>query len=84
MTRRSQQYPRELRERAVRMVAEVTPNYDLQWATRLAALDRPTLLRTSILSCDTSASADDRVPLSEGHHVRDGAVRRRRPRPFGS
>jgi putative transposase len=32
MTRRSQQYPRELRERAVRMAAEVTSNYDSQWA----------------------------------------------------
>jgi transposase len=32
MTRRSQQYPSELRERAVRMVVEVTPNYDSQWA----------------------------------------------------
>ncbi len=32
MTRRSQQYPPELRERAVRMVAEVAPNYDWQWA----------------------------------------------------
>ncbi len=32
MTRRSQQYPPELRERAVRMVAEVPPNYDSQWA----------------------------------------------------
>ena len=32
MTRRSQQYPPELRERAVRMVGEVTPNYDSQWA----------------------------------------------------
>jgi hypothetical protein len=33
MTRRSQPpYPAELRERAVRMVAEVTPNYDSQWA----------------------------------------------------
>ena len=32
MTRRSQHYPAELRERAVRMVAEVTPNYDSQWA----------------------------------------------------
>jgi transposase len=32
MTRRSQQYPPELRERAVRMVIEVTPNYDSQWA----------------------------------------------------
>jgi transposase len=32
MTRRSQHYPRELRERAVRMVAEVAPNYESQWA----------------------------------------------------
>ena len=32
MTCPSQQYPPELRERAVRMVAEVTPNYDSQWA----------------------------------------------------
>ena len=32
MTRRSQHYPPELRERAVRMVAEVMPNYDSQWA----------------------------------------------------
>ena len=27
MTRRNQHYPSELRERAVRMVFEVTPNY---------------------------------------------------------
>jgi transposase len=32
MTRRFQHYPPELRERAVRMVAEVGPNYDSQWA----------------------------------------------------
>ena len=32
MTRRLQQYPPELRERAVRMVMEVIPNYDSQWA----------------------------------------------------
>ena len=32
MTRRSQHYPPELRERAVRTVAEVTPKYDSQWA----------------------------------------------------
>src|SRR6478735_8312819 len=31
MTGRNQHYPPELRERAVRMVAEVTPNYDSQW-----------------------------------------------------
>ena len=32
MTRRSQQYPPELRERAVRMVGEVGSNYESQWA----------------------------------------------------
>jgi transposase len=32
MTRRNQLYPPELRERAVRMVFEVTPNYHPQWA----------------------------------------------------
>ena len=32
MTRRNQHYPPELSERAVRMVAEVTPNYHSQWA----------------------------------------------------
>ena|SRR6185312_8019688 len=32
MTRRNQHYPSELRERAVRMVFEVTPNHDSQWA----------------------------------------------------
>ena len=38
MTRRNQDYPPELREQAVRMVAEVTPNYDSQGQrpTRLA------------------------------------------------
>jgi transposase len=40
MTRRSQQYPRELRERAVRMVLEVTPNYDSQWAAITAVAQR--------------------------------------------
>ena len=32
MARRSSNYPQELRERAVRMVAEVTPDYPSQWA----------------------------------------------------
>jgi hypothetical protein len=30
MTRRNQYYPPEMRERAVRMTAEVTPNFDSQ------------------------------------------------------
>lgn len=32
MRYRAQPYPRQLRERAVRMVSEVTPNCDSQWA----------------------------------------------------
>ena len=40
MTRRSQQYPPELRERAVRMVVEVTPNYDSQWAAITAVAQK--------------------------------------------
>jgi len=32
VARRSSSYPPELRERAVRMVAEVTPDYPSQWA----------------------------------------------------
>jgi len=40
MTRRSQQYPLELRDRAVRMVLEVTPNYDSQWAAITAVAQR--------------------------------------------
>lgn len=32
MARRSSNYPRELRERAVRMVVEVAPEYASQWA----------------------------------------------------
>jgi transposase len=47
---RPSKYPQELRERAVRMVAEVRPDYDSQWAATSAVagklgigseLDRP-------------------------------------------
>jgi transposase len=40
MTRRSQHYPPELREPAVRMVAEMTPNYDSQWAAINAVVQK--------------------------------------------
>ena len=41
MTRRSQPpYPPELRERAVRMVAEVTPDYDSPWAAMNAVAEK--------------------------------------------
>ncbi len=35
-----QPYPRELRERAVRMVAEVRPNYDSDWAAITAVAQK--------------------------------------------
>jgi hypothetical protein len=43
MTRRNRHYPPELRERAVRMVFEVTPNYDSEKALRptVAPGERP-------------------------------------------
>lgn len=41
MTRRSQPpYPSELRERAVRMVAEVAPDYDSPWAAMNAVAEK--------------------------------------------
>src|SRR5882672_2573855 len=38
--RRSSNYPAELRERAVRMVAEVTPEYPSQWAAITAVAEK--------------------------------------------
>jgi transposase len=37
---RASQYPLELRERAVRMVAEVTPDYPSQWAAITAVAQK--------------------------------------------
>ena len=37
---RANQYPRELRDRAVRMVAEVTPDYPSQWAAITAVAQK--------------------------------------------
>jgi transposase len=36
---RSRNYPPELRERAVRMMAEVTPDYSSQWAAITAVAE---------------------------------------------
>jgi transposase len=38
--RRSSNYPPELRERAVRMVTEVTPDYPSQWAAMAAVAQK--------------------------------------------
>ena len=40
MPRRTNNYPRELRERAVRMVAEATPEYPSPWAAMTAVAQK--------------------------------------------
>jgi transposase len=40
VTRRSSNYPPELRERAVRMVAEVLPHYPSEWPAIVAVADK--------------------------------------------
>jgi transposase len=40
MARRTNNYPRELRERAVRMVAEVRPEYPSPWAAMTAVAQK--------------------------------------------
>jgi transposase len=41
MARRTSNFPRELRERALRMVAEVTPEYPSPWAAMIAVAQKP-------------------------------------------
>ncbi len=70
MTRRSQHYPPDLRERAVRMVAEVTPNYDSQWAAinavaqKLGVGTAETVRKRSARPRSTLASAPERAVRS--------------------
>ena len=40
MSRRTNNYPRELRERAVRMVSEATPEYPSPWAAMTAVAQK--------------------------------------------
>jgi hypothetical protein len=47
---RVSKYPEELRDRAVRMVAEVRPQYPSQWA----AIDRRPQAHTNSCSCGLS------------------------------
>jgi hypothetical protein len=49
----SRPYPQELRERAVRMVAEVRPNYESDWAaiTAVAARLGSVRLRRCVSGC---------------------------------
>jgi len=57
---RASKYPDELRERAVRMVAEVRPQYSSQWAAITAVagmlgIGTPETLRTWIRRCEVDS-----------------------------
>ncbi len=59
---RPSKYPEELRERAVRMVAEVRPQYDSQWAAITAVASKlgigtPETLRTWIRRAEVDAGS---------------------------
>jgi transposase len=55
-------YPQELRERAVRMVAEVRPNYESDWAAINAARSRPAGCPASYFVAGTSYRQDAAQP----------------------
>ena len=68
---RSSKYPDELRERAVRMVAEVRPQYPSQWAAITAVagmlgIGTPETLRTWIRRSDVDTGLTARGDLADG------------------
>ena len=63
---RPSKYPDELRERAVRMVAEVRPQYPSQWAAITAV--------AGMLGIGTARDAADLDPPLGGRHGREPGV----------
>ena len=61
---RASKYPDELRERAVRMVAEVRPQYPSQWAAITAV--------AGMLGIGTPDAADLDPPLGSRHGLETG------------
>jgi transposase len=72
VTRRSSNYPPELRERAVRMVAEVRPHYDSQWAAIVAVAAKPGIGTAGALGyrLDLSGAVRARLPNCSVHLLR--------------
>ena len=90
MTGRNQHYPPELRERAVRMVAEVTPNCDSQWAAINAVAQKlgvgtAETVRKWVRQAEGQESAGRRVAARRVRGLRDqptgGGPLPRTPRP---
>jgi len=72
MPRRTNNYPRELRERAVRMVAEATPDYPSQWAAMAAVAQKLGIGSTETLRKwvrQAEIDAGDRPGLSSEEHA---------------
>lgn len=72
---RPSRYPLELRERAVRMVAEVTPDYDSQWAAMCAVAGKlgvgsPETLRTWVRRAEVDAGRRPGLASEQSEELR--------------
>jgi hypothetical protein len=81
MTRRNQRYPQELRERAVRMVFEVTADRDSQW-TAINTVAQKLGVGTAETVNHAGVSGDPDVPrVSRSRLADDHALHMRRGSP---
>lgn len=72
---RPSKYPEELRERAVRMVAEIAPQYGSQWAAICAVADKlgvgaPETVRTWVRRTEVDAGKRPGVTTEEAEELK--------------
>lgn len=72
---RASKYPEELRERAVRMVAEIAPQYGSQWAAICAVADKlgvgtPETVRTWVRRAEVDAGQPPGVSSEQSEELR--------------
>ncbi|MDT8433915.1 MAG: transposase, partial [Anaerosomatales bacterium] len=72
---RQTRYPQEVRERAVRMVFEHTPEYDSQWAAIKSIAGKfgmtPETLRLWVRRAETDSGVRPGLTTSERAHMKD-------------